>query len=224
MAATTNFLLMYVMMAMVATGGLMAVAHLKPMAVDFKVDKVPVHLLGFMMPALVFALSADRLVNGLCRPFWGWVSDHIGREKTMTMAFGLEAIAIYVLLKFAYNPLLFVIFSAFTFFGWGEIFSLFPALCGDFFGRKHATENYGFLYTAKGTASMFVPIGSALAPGKAFDFRADILLLIGGVLVIFALFLAPTVFRLELGRTLRTILLTIAGALVPSGNILTVGS
>src|SRR5438309_11968767 len=79
------------------------------MAVDFKVDKVPVHLLGFMMPALVFALSADRLVNGLCRPFWGWVSDHIGREKTMTMAFGLEAIAIYILLKFAYNPLLFVI-------------------------------------------------------------------------------------------------------------------
>ena len=222
MAATPNFWLMYVMMTMVATGGLMAVAQLNPMAVDFKVDKIPVHLLGLAMPALVFALSADRLVNGLCRPFWGWISDHIGREMTMTVAFGLEAIAIYVLLKFAHNPLLFVIFSAFTFFGWGEIYSLFPALCGDFFGRKYATENYGFLYTAKGTASMFVPIGSALAAGKAFDFRADILLLLGGVLVIFAVFLAPTVLRLELGRSAKAILLAVAGVLIAYGIVLTV--
>jgi MFS transporter, OFA family, oxalate/formate antiporter len=222
MAATPNFWLMYVMMAMVATGGLMAVAQLKPMAVDFKVDKIPVHLLGLTMPALVFALSADRLVNGLCRPFWGWVSDHIGREQTMTVAFGLEAIAIYVLLRFAYNPLLFVVFSAFTFFGWGEIFSLFPALCGDFFGRKHATENYGYLYTAKGTASMFVPIGSALAAGKAFDLRADILLLLGGVLVCFALFLAPTVLRMRLGRNAKAIVLAVAGVLIVYGIILTV--
>ncbi|MFI5091685.1 MAG: oxalate/formate MFS antiporter, partial [Terriglobales bacterium] len=222
MAATPNFWLMYVMMAMVATGGLMAIAQLNPMAVDFKVDKIPVHLLGLAMPALVFALSADRLVNGLCRPFWGWISDHIGREMTMTVAFGLEAIAIYVLLKFAHNPLLFVIFSAFTFFGWGEIYSLFPALCGDFFGRKYATENYGFLYTAKGTASMFVPIGSALAAGKAFDFRADILLVLGALLVMFAVFLAPTVFRLELSRNAKAILLAVAGVLITYGIVLTV--
>jgi MFS transporter, OFA family, oxalate/formate antiporter len=222
MAATPNFWLMYLMMAMVATGGLMAVAQLKPMAVDFKVDKIPVNLLGLAMPALVFALSADRLVNGLCRPFWGWVSDHIGREMTMTVAFGLEAIAIYVLLRFAYNPLLFVVFSAFTFFGWGEIYSLFPALCGDFFGRKHATENYGYMYTAKGTASMFVPIGSALAAGKAFDFRADILLLLGGILIMFAVFLAPTVLRLQLGRNAKITLLAVAGVLVAYGIILTV--
>ncbi|MFI5114819.1 MAG: oxalate/formate MFS antiporter [Terriglobales bacterium] len=222
MAATPNFWLMYVMMTMVATGGLMAVAQLNPMAVDFKVDKIPVHLLGLAMPALVFALSADRLVNGLCRPFWGWISDHIGREMTMTVAFGLEAIAIYVLLRFAHNPLLFVIFSAFTFFGWGEIYSLFPALCGDFFGRKYATENYGFLYTAKGTASMFVPIGSALAAGKAFDFRADILLVLGALLVLFAVFLAPTVLRLKLGGNAKAILLAVAGALITYGIVLTV--
>src|SRR5437588_4830111 len=214
MAATPNFWLMYMMMAMVATGGLMAVAQLKPMAVDFKVDKIPVHLLGLAMPALVFALSADRLVNGLCRPFWGWVSDHIGREKTMTLAFGLEAIAIYVLIRFASNPLLFVIFSAFTFFGWGEIFSLFPALCGDFFGRKHATANYGFLYTAKGTASVFVPIGSALAAGKAFDFRADILLLVGGLLIFFTIFMGPTLLRISLSSSTRTLLYSIGGLLI----------
>jgi MFS transporter, OFA family, oxalate/formate antiporter len=222
MAATSNFWLMYVMMAMVATGGLMAVAQLKPMAVDFKVDKIPVHFMWLTMPALVFALSADRLVNGVCRPFWGWVSDHIGREYTMTLAFGLEAIAIYVLLRFASNPLMFVIFSAFTFFGWGEIFSLFPALCGDFFGRKYATENYGFLYTAKGTSAMFVPVGSALAVGKAFDFRADILLLLGGVFVLFTVFLGPRVLGLQLSRNAKAILLAVAGVLVAYGIILTV--
>jgi OFA family oxalate/formate antiporter-like MFS transporter len=222
MVSTPNFWLMYLMMTMVATGGLMAVAQLNPMAVDFKVDKVPVHLLWWTLPALTFALQADRVINGLCRPFWGWVSDHIGREMTMTVAFGLEAVAIFVLIKFATNPLLFVVFSAFTFFGWGEIYSLFPALCGDFFGRKHATENYGFLYTAKGTAAMFVPIGSALAAGKAFDFRADIMLLLGGLLVLFAVFVLPTVLRMELGRTARIAMLSVAGILITYGIILTV--
>jgi len=222
MAATPHFWLMYLMMAMVATGGLMATAQLAPMAKDFNVDKVPVQLIGLTMAALTFALSADRLVNGLCRPFWGWVSDHIGREMTMTLAFGLEAIAIFALIKFAHNPKLFVIFSAFTFFGWGEIYSLFPALCGDFFGRRHATTNYGFLYTAKGTASMFVPIGSALAAGKASELRADSLLLLGGAMVLFSVFLAPTVLHLQLSRVAKMTLLTIAGLLVAYGIILTV--
>ena len=222
MASTPHFWLMYGMMAMVATGGLMATAQLAPMAADFKVDKIPVSILGLTMAALTFALSADRLINGLCRPFWGWVSDHIGREKTMTLAFGAEGIAIFALIRFAHKPLLFVVFSAFTFFGWGEIYSLFPATCGDFFGRKNATANYGFLYTAKGTASVLVPIGSALAAGKAFDFRADIMLLVGGALVFFALFLAPTVFRMHLGQAAKGILLAVAGVLITYGIVLTV--
>jgi MFS family permease len=222
MAETPQFWLMYLMMTLVATGGLMAVAQLNPMAVDFKVDKVPVSVLWLTMPALQFALSADRLVNGLCRPFWGWVSDRIGRERTMAIAFGLEGLAIIVLIQFASHPLLFVIFSAFTFFGWGEIFSLFPALTGDFFGRKHATMNYGFLYTAKGTASVLVPVGSALAAGKAFDFRADVLLLVGGLLALFTHFLAPTVLRLHISRRTRNILFSLGLALVAYGVILTV--
>jgi OFA family oxalate/formate antiporter-like MFS transporter len=226
MAATPHFWLMYLMMAMVATGGLMATAQLAPMAHDFGVDRVPVKLLLWTVPALTFALQADRVINGLCRPFWGWVSDHIGREKTMTMAFGLEAVAIFALLRFAHNPLLFVLFSAFTFFGWAEIFSLFPALCGDFFGRKYATANYGFLYTAKGTSSMFVPVGAALAAttaaGRVFDFRADILLLVGGALVMFTVFLAPTVLQLRLSPAVKSILLTIAGLLVTYGIVVTV--
>src|SRR5438105_947904 len=222
MASTPQFWVMYAVMTLVATGGLMATAQLNPMAVDFKVDKIPVHFLFLTMPALQFALSADRVLNGLCRPIWGWISDHIGRERTMAIAFTLEALAIFLLIKFASDPKLFVVFSAFTFFGWGEIFSLFPALCGDFFGRTHATANYGFLYTAKGTASVLVPIGSALAAGKAFDFRADILLVLGAVLVMFALFLAPMVLRLEVGRKTRSVLLAVAGALITYGIVLTV--
>jgi MFS transporter, OFA family, oxalate/formate antiporter len=222
MAATPQFWLMYLMMTLVATGGLMAVAQLNPMAVDFKVDKIPVHVLFLTLPALQFALSADRLVNGVCRPFWGWLSDHIGREKTMSLAFGLEAVAIFVLIRFAHNPLAFVVFSAFTFFGWGEIFSLFPATCGDLFGRKNATANYGFLYTAKGTASVLVPIGSALAAGKAFDFRADVLLLLGGALAVFAHFIGPIVMGLHISKKLHDTLFTIGSAVVAYGIFLTV--
>jgi OFA family oxalate/formate antiporter-like MFS transporter len=222
MAATHQFWVMYFMMTLVATGGLMATAQLNPMAVDFKVDKVPVHFLWLTLPALQFALSADRVLNGLCRPFWGWVSDHVGRELTMTIAFALEACAIFLLIRFAQDPKLFVVFSAFTFFGWGEIYSLMPAICGDFFGRKHATANYGFLYTAKGTASVFVPIGSALAAGKAFDFRADVLLLIGGALAMFAHFVAPTVLRMPLKKKTHDALFVTGLAIVGWGIVLTV--
>jgi MFS transporter, OFA family, oxalate/formate antiporter len=222
MAATSQFWVMYVMMALVATGGLMATAQLNPMAVDFKVDKVPIHFIWLTLPALQFALSADRVLNGICRPIWGWISDHIGRELTMTLAFTLEACAIFLLVKFAHKPTAFVVFSAFTFFGWGEIYSLMPAICGDFFGRKHATQNYGFLYTAKGTASVFVPIGSALAAGKAFDFRADVLLLVGGLLAFFAHYFAPAVLRLHLKKKTHDTLFGIGMALVLYGIVLTV--
>lgn len=222
MVATPHFWLMYVMMVMVGTGGLMATAQLAPMAIDYKVDKTIITFLGMSFVALTFALQADRVLNGLCRPFWGWVSDHIGREHTMTVAFGLEAIAKLALISFASRPLAFVLLTAFTFFGWGEIFSLFPALCGDFFGRKHATANYGFLYTAKGTAAFFVPIGTVLAAGKAFDFRADILLIMGGLIMVFVLFLAPTVFQMNLGPGLRTALIVVASALITYGIVVTV--
>lgn len=222
MIATSHYWLMYVMMALVATGGLMAVAQLNPMAVDFKVDKIPVTFLFWTMPALTFALKADRIVNGICRPFWGWVSDYIGRENTMALAFGLEAIAKGALISFASHPLLFVVLTAFTFFGWGEIFSLFPALCGDLFGRKHATANYGYLYTAKGTASVFIPIGSALAAGKLFDFGPDIMLLVGGFITFFALYLAPTVLKINMSKTLRNSLVIGAGVIVGYALFLTV--
>jgi OFA family oxalate/formate antiporter-like MFS transporter len=157
------FWVLYAMFVLVAAGGLMATAQLAPIATDFQVAKIPVSLVGLTLPALTFALSIDRVLNGLTRPFFGWVSDHIGRENTMFIAFGLEAIGILMLSTFGRDPVLFVILSGVVFFAWGEIFSLFPSTCTDAYGVKYATTNAGLLYTAKGTASLLVPLGSVLS-------------------------------------------------------------
>jgi MFS transporter, OFA family, oxalate/formate antiporter len=128
-------------------------------------------LLGLTLPALTFALSIDRVLNGLTRPFFGWVSDHIGRENTMFIAFALEALGIWALSQFGRDPVLFVILSGVVFFAWGEIYSLFPSTCTDAFGTKYATTNAGLLYTAKGTAALLVPLANVLAAASG-DWRA----------------------------------------------------
>jgi OFA family oxalate/formate antiporter-like MFS transporter len=157
------FWVMYLMFVLVGAGGLMATAQLSPIANDFQVAKVPVTLLGLTLPALTFALSIDRVLNGLTRPFFGWVSDHIGRENTMFIAFGLEAVGIWALGAFGHDPVYFVILSGIVFFAWGEIYSLFPSTCTDVYGSRYATTNAGLLYTAKGTASLLVPFANVLA-------------------------------------------------------------
>jgi MFS transporter, OFA family, oxalate/formate antiporter len=176
---------------MVGTGGLMATAQLAPIAKDFKIDTIPVSIIGLTMPALTFALSIDRVLNGLTRPFFGWVSDNIGRENTMFIAFLLEGIGIYALLLLAHNPFWFVILSGLVFFAWGEIYSLFPATCTDIYGRKFATTNYGMLYTAKGTAALLVPLANVLtsATGSwtAVFVVAAVLNIVAAVLALVAL-------------------------------------
>jgi len=157
------FWVMYVMFVLVGAGGLMATAQLAPIAKDFKIDAIPVSLIGITLPALTFALSIDRILNGVTRPFFGWVSDNIGRENTMLIAFGLEAIGIWALSAFGHDPVMFVILSGVVFFAWGEIYSLFPSTCTDVYGVTYATTNAGLLYTAKGTASLLVPLGNVLA-------------------------------------------------------------
>src|SRR5690242_16525830 len=156
------FWVMYVMFVLVGAGGLMATAQLALIAKDFKLADVPVSLIGLTLPALTFALALDRILNGITRPFFGWVSDHIGRENTMFIAFGLEGIGILALAKFGTDPVLFVILSGLVFFAWGEIYSLFPATVTDTFGAKYATTNTGLMYTAKGTASLLVPLANVL--------------------------------------------------------------
>lgn len=156
------FWVMYLMFVLVGAGGLVATAQLSVIATDFGVAKTPVTMLWMTLPALTFALSIDRILNGLTRPFFGWVSDQIGRENTMFIAFLLEGLGIVALIIFAQDPIMFVILTGMVFFAWGEIYSLFPATCGDTFGRRFAATNYGLLYTAKGTAALLVPFGSVL--------------------------------------------------------------
>jgi OFA family oxalate/formate antiporter-like MFS transporter len=185
---TPVFWVMYAMFVMVGAGGLMAIAQLAPIANDYQIAGVPVSILGLTLPALTFALTIDRVLNGVCRPFFGWVSDHIGRENTMFIAFFIEGVGIYALLYFANNPVLFVILSGLVFFAWGEIYSLFPATCTDLYGRKFATTNYGMLYTAKGTASLLVPLAniltSATGSWHAVFYVAAILNIVAAVMAI----------------------------------------
>ena len=162
MIRTPVFWVMYLMFVLMAAGGLMATAQLAPIAKDFKIDTVPVSLLGLTLPALTFALTIDRVLNGLTRPFFGWVSDHIGRENTMFIAFAIEGLGIFALYRFGSDPLLFVILSGLVFFAWGEIYSLFPATVTDTYGARYATTNTGLMYTAKGTASLLVPLANVL--------------------------------------------------------------
>lgn len=163
MARTPVFWVMYVMFVLMASGGLMATAQLAPIANDFGVADVPVSLLGLTLPALTFALSIDRVLNGVTRPLFGWISDRLGRENTMFIAFALEGVGILLLGSLGKNPLAFVLMSGLVFFAWGEIYSLFPATCADTFGVKFASANAGLLYTAKGTAALVVPFTSVMA-------------------------------------------------------------
>ena len=199
--STAPFWVMYVMFVMVGTGGLMATAQLAPIAKDFKIDTIPVSILGLTLPALQFALSIDRVLNGITRPFFGWVSDQIGRENTMFIAFMLEGIGIYALLHFATDPFLFVILSGLVFFAWGEIYSLFPATCTDIYGRKYATTNYGLLYTAKGTAALLVPLGNVLT---SWTGNWTAVFVIAAILNIIAAVMAVVVLRPIRQRAMAT--------------------
>jgi OFA family oxalate/formate antiporter-like MFS transporter len=169
MASTPAFWVMYLMFVLVACGGLVVTAQLGPIAVSLGIADVPVTLLGLTLPALIFAQSIDRVLNGLTRPFFGWLSDRLGRENTMFIAFALEAVGIYLLSALGRGPVAFVLLSGLVFFAWGEIYSLFPATCRDTYGGKHAAANAGLLYTAKGTAALLVPLSSTLAEGSGWN-------------------------------------------------------
>jgi OFA family oxalate/formate antiporter-like MFS transporter len=149
------FWLMFVMMSMMSTGGLMVITQFTSFAKSFGIDATTsVTILGFTLAAIPTALTFDRVTNGLTRPFFGWVSDRIGRENTMGIAFILEGLAIFLMLQYRTDPFLLVVLSGLVFFGWGEIFSLFPSTLTDTFGAELATTNYGFLYMAQGVGSI----------------------------------------------------------------------
>jgi oxalate/formate antiporter len=156
------FWLMFVMMSLMSTSGLMVISQIGNFAADFGITKLTV----WGAAALPLALTIDRFTNGLTRPFFGWLSDRIGRENTMFVAFALEAAAMTIWLMTITDPLWFALLSGVVFFGWGEIFSLFPSTLTDTFGARNATQNYGCLYIAQGIGSIFGgPLAALLHQG-----------------------------------------------------------
>lgn len=160
---TPMFWVMYVMFVLVASGGLVVTAQLASMAADYGVAKSPLSILGLTGTVLTLALVVDNVLNGLARPFFGWVSDRIGREPTMFIAFMLSACAIGSLGMYGHDPMWFLVSGGLIYFTWGEIYSLFPATCTDSYGPAYATTNAGMLYTAKGMAALLVPLANVVA-------------------------------------------------------------
>jgi hypothetical protein len=147
-----SFYLIYVMMTLVAFGGLVVTSQLKEIASFYKVDKV---IIAWGMSAAILAIQLNRIVNGVTRPLWGWISDHIGRENAMFTAFLIEGLAVYGWLQTIHRPVMFVLLSSLVFFAWGEIFSLFPSITADLYGRTWATTNYGIVYHRERYSSHF---------------------------------------------------------------------
>ncbi|MDR3531460.1 MAG: oxalate/formate MFS antiporter [Rhodopila sp.] len=153
------FWLLYAMFVCVSASGLMATAQLGPIAKDYGISNTAIF---FGASTLSVALVVDNVLNGLARPFFGGLSDRIGREKTMALAFTLGALSYWLLAVAGQTPWAFVLCAGLIFFTWGEIFSLFPSTCTDTFGPKYATANASLLYTAKGTSAFVVPLANIL--------------------------------------------------------------
>jgi MFS transporter, OFA family, oxalate/formate antiporter len=161
MLKSRSFYMLYGMMTLVAFGGLMVTAQLSPIAQSYGYDK---YIVVGVLTGLQVALFLENVFNGLARPLWGWISDHIGRYETMGLAFGFEAAATGGFCLTIHNPRAFIVMTGLAFLGWGEIYSLFPAVIVDLFGNKYATTNFSLQYTSKGVASVLA------GPGAAFLF------------------------------------------------------
>jgi OFA family oxalate/formate antiporter-like MFS transporter len=192
-----TFWLLYVMFVLVSASGLMATAQIAPIARDFGISNT---VILFSATALSVALVVDSVLNGLARPFFGWVSDHIGREPTMAVAFLLGSISYWLLAIGAHSPWAFVFCAGLIFFTWGEIFSLFPSTCTDTFGTKYATANAALLYTAKGTSAFLVPFANIL---KAATGTWATVFLVAAVANVAVVLLALFVLRPMRARQLR---------------------
>ena len=214
MLKTPVFWLLYAIFVAVAAGGLMATAQIGPIAKDYGMAKQQFMIFGTMLPLLTLTLSIDNLANGLTRPLCGFISDKIGRENTMFLVFLGEGLALLGLMYFGHTPMGFLVFAPMIFLFWGEIFSIFPAVCADTFGAKNAAANAGTLYTAKGTASLLVPLASVLSVGgkwaPVFYFSAAICV----IAAVAARFLLKPMRERYLGRQEQE-----AGAMMPQGAV-----
>jgi len=200
------FYVLYVMFVLIAAGGLSMTASVKPMAVDLKLDKIPVDLFGITMAAGIYAVSLSRIFDGVGRPFFGWLSDQIGREYTMALAFLIGAAALFTLSQIGgTNPAMFVLVTALYFGVYGEIFSLFPATQGDTFGSKYAAANAGMLYTAKGTGAIFVPFAASIAKAHGYGVIFTLFVTCNIIAALLALFVLKPMRARHFAKSRETI-------------------
>ena len=151
MLQTPHFYILYMAMLMMGIGGLMVTAQVAPLADTFKISRV----------ALTLALTVNPLCNGASRLFWGWSSDHLGRERSMIIAFLIQAACLASVMTLGRSSdTAFIVCLALVYFSWGEVYSLFPPAVADFFGPGHISSNYGFMYSTKGVASI---VGGGIA-------------------------------------------------------------
>ena len=196
------FYVLYIMFVLIAAGGLSMTASVKPLAADLKIDKVPVDLFGVVLTAGIFAVSLSRIFDGIGRPFFGWLSDRIGREHTMALAFLIGAGALLTLSQIGgSNPAAFVLVTALYFGVYGEVFSLFPATQGDTFGAKFAAANAGMLYTAKGTGALLVPVAAIIAKAYGHGVTFGIFVTFNIVAALLALFVLKPMRARHFART-----------------------
>ncbi|WP_433705418.1 oxalate/formate MFS antiporter [Paraburkholderia sacchari] len=191
------FWVIYAAFVAVAAGGLMATAQIGPIAKDWGLARMPMTVFGATLPLLTLTLSIDNICNGFTRPLCGFISDKIGRENAMFFIFVGEGLALLGMMEYGTNPYAFITFAALIFLFWGEIFSIFPAICADTFGSKYAAANAGTLYTAKGTAALLVPVASVLSSAggwSAVFIAAAIITIAAGISAKFIL--APMRHRL----------------------------
>jgi OFA family oxalate/formate antiporter-like MFS transporter len=187
MIKTPEFWLIYVIFVAVAAGGLMVTAQIGPIAKNYGLNKIPMAFFGATVPLLTLTVTFDNLANGFTRPLCGFISDRLGRENTMFFVFLGEGLAMLGLMQYGHNPLAFMTFAVLIFLFWGEIFSIFPSICADTYGIKFAAGNAGTLYTAKGTASLLVPLASVLYAGNG---NWDNVFIVAACISIAAAFLA----------------------------------
>jgi len=180
----------------------MATAQIGPIAKDYGIANLPVSLFGVTLPLLTMTLSIDNLCNGFTRPLCGFISDRIGRENVMMIVFIGEGLSMLGLMKFGHHPVAFMTFAALTFLFWGEIFSIFPAICADTFGVKNAAANAGTLYTAKGTAALLVPLASLLVVNRDWD----------------RVFIVSAVITISAGILARTVLAPMRKRVIEASN------
>jgi len=192
--ARPEFYLLYTMFFFACAGGLIATGNLSQIAKSLHVSDA--RIWGLAIVPLTATLTS--LCNAVSRILWGLVSDRIGRERTMFLTFGVEAILIFLITRIAGKPIAFVALFSFVFLFWGEIYSLFSATTGDVFGPKNASANYGMVYTAKGLASIFAGFGAAALAaylGGSFAVAFYISAALCAIAALFSLFVLRPLLR-----------------------------